>query len=51
LTFFEGNVQQAEVVKSILDNYEKSTCELVNLGKCCMEIIVWTKFRSRYKGS
>jgi hypothetical protein len=31
--FFEGNVQQAEVVKSILDNYEKSTCELVNLGK------------------
>jgi hypothetical protein len=34
LMFFEGNVQQTEVVKSILDRYEKGTGQLVSLGKC-----------------
>jgi hypothetical protein len=34
LLFFEGTTQQAGVVKSILDRYEKSTGQLVSLGKC-----------------
>jgi hypothetical protein len=34
LLFFEASVQQATVIKSILDIYEKSTGQLVSLGKC-----------------
>jgi hypothetical protein len=32
--FFEGTVEQAEIVKGILDRYETSTGQLVSLGKC-----------------
>jgi hypothetical protein len=32
--FFEGNVQQSEVVKNVLDKYERGTGQLVSLGKC-----------------
>jgi hypothetical protein len=34
LMFFEGTTQQATVVKSILDQYERGTGQLVSLGKC-----------------
>jgi hypothetical protein len=34
LMFFQGSVEQASVVKSILNSYEKSTGQLVSLGKC-----------------
>nr|XP_051205578.1 uncharacterized protein LOC127319648 [Lolium perenne] len=34
LLFFQGSVQQASVVKSILNKYEKGTGQLVSLGKC-----------------
>jgi hypothetical protein len=34
LLFFEASVDQAVVVKSILDKYEQSTGQLVSLGKC-----------------
>jgi hypothetical protein len=34
LLFFEGSVQQALVIKEVLDNYEKSTGQLVCMGKC-----------------
>jgi hypothetical protein len=34
LLFFEGTVDQGQVVKSILDRYEHSTGQLVSLGKC-----------------
>ena len=34
LLFFEASVEQAQVVRSILDRYEKSTGQLVSLGKC-----------------
>jgi hypothetical protein len=33
LLFFEGSVDQALVIKSILDRYEHNTCQLVSLGK------------------
>jgi hypothetical protein len=32
--FFEASVEQATVVKSILDRYEQATGQLVSLGKC-----------------
>jgi hypothetical protein len=34
LLFFEGSVNQAMVIKSILNRYERSTGQLVSLGKC-----------------
>jgi hypothetical protein len=34
LLFFQGSMQQALVVKNILDNYEHATGKLVSLGKC-----------------
>jgi hypothetical protein len=34
LLLFEGSVDQAMVVKSILDYYERGTGQLVSLGKC-----------------
>jgi hypothetical protein len=34
LLFFEGSVDQANIVKSILDRYEHGTGQLVSLGKC-----------------
>jgi hypothetical protein len=34
LMFFEGSVEQAMVVKDVLDNYERCTGQLVSLGKC-----------------
>jgi hypothetical protein len=34
LLFFEGSMQQAQVIKGILDRYERSTGQLVSLGKC-----------------
>jgi hypothetical protein len=34
LMFFEASVEQATVVKSILDRYEQATGQLVSLGKC-----------------
>jgi hypothetical protein len=34
LLFFEGSISQANVVKSILDRYERSTGQMVSLGKC-----------------
>jgi ribonuclease HI len=34
LLFFQGSIQQATVVKNILDRYEKGTGQLVSLGKC-----------------
>jgi hypothetical protein len=34
LLFFQGTRKQATVVKSILDRYERSTGQLVSLGKC-----------------
>jgi hypothetical protein len=32
--FFEGSAQQASVVKTVLDKYERGTGQLVSLGKC-----------------
>jgi hypothetical protein len=34
LLFFEGSVDQANIIKSILDRYEQGTGQLVSLGKC-----------------
>jgi hypothetical protein len=34
LLFFEGSSEQALVVKGILDNYERSTGQMVSMGKC-----------------
>jgi hypothetical protein len=34
LLFFRGSVEQATVVKNILDSYEQGTGQLVSLGKC-----------------
>jgi hypothetical protein len=34
LLFFEGSVDQAQVIKSILDCYEQGTGQMVSLGKC-----------------
>jgi hypothetical protein len=34
MMFFEASVEQATVVKSILDRYEQATGQLVSLGKC-----------------
>ena len=34
LLFFEASVNQASVIKSILNRYEKGTGQLVSLGKC-----------------
>jgi hypothetical protein len=34
LLFFQGSVDQAMVVKSILDRYERGTGQFVSLGKC-----------------
>jgi hypothetical protein len=34
LLFFQGNPQQALIVKEILDTYERCTGQLVSLGKC-----------------
>jgi hypothetical protein len=34
LLFFRGSVQQATVVKSVLDQYERSTGQQISLGKC-----------------
>jgi hypothetical protein len=34
LLFFEASVNQASIIKSILNRYEKGTGQLVSLGKC-----------------
>jgi hypothetical protein len=34
LLFFEGSLNQASIVKSVLDKYEKATGQMVSLGKC-----------------
>jgi hypothetical protein len=34
ILFFEAFVEQALVVKSVLDRYEEATSQLVSLGKC-----------------
>jgi hypothetical protein len=34
LLFFEGSINQAEIIQTILDRYERSTGQLVSLGKC-----------------
>jgi hypothetical protein len=34
LLFFEASVQQANIIKGILDRYEQGTGQLVSLGKC-----------------
>jgi hypothetical protein len=34
LLFFEGSVEQALVIKGILDDYERGTGQLVSMGKC-----------------
>jgi hypothetical protein len=34
LLFFEASAEQALIVKSVLDRYERSTGQLVSLGKC-----------------
>jgi hypothetical protein len=43
LLCFEGSVEQATIVKRVLDDYEKGTSQLVSTGKCSILFLYGSK--------